>query len=137
MNLNLVTPTGVKPLYVDINEDRVKKIIHENDHPHPAIISGFSVMILVILFIVYIIFVKQDLSGDYYKDKDVYAIHHNKWNNTVHIQGKDTESNGVVLGSTIFVHSEDKGKFGVYYKDHIYWVSESGRCETWSRPKYY
>jgi len=25
------------------------------------------------------------LSGDYYKDKDVYAIHHNKWNNTVHI----------------------------------------------------
>ncbi len=125
----------------EINEQNVRRIIEKKEHPNPTLILSFVVILLLIIYYIYISFVKNSFSGIWISDNDqIFKIYHNKWSDNINIMQMYIDgsndiyyANGYVLGNAIYLLEFDSISMGVIYNNKIYWANSN---EVWILPGY-
>ncbi len=115
----------------EINITNVKNIIYKNDNPHPAAIAAIAAVLIIFMYYIYVLFIKTCFNGQWITSGEyggAVIIRHNKWNNTVQIDGVGV---GVINGSAIYLRAhEDEMFLGILQDNNIYWVGGA----VWKRP---
>jgi len=115
------------------NYNNVKYLITKEDNPNPILICVTVALCIVLLYYIYVLYYKIDLSGKWVdKHKEAYKIYHNKWNDKLLIyKDKKIIEIGYLNGSALYIkNSSNKQKMGVLNKNNIYWFSG----DIWKKP---
>src|SRR5438067_2353987 len=87
--------TTSQSLPENFNLDLVRNIVHERENPHPMNVAMIAVCVVLTIYILYIIFIKRDVSGYWYgklgdfPNMILYRINHNKFTDSVSVHIKD------------------------------------------------
>jgi hypothetical protein len=121
-----VFTAGLSP--EDANEEIVRRVVNKTDNPHPIILMCVIITILIVLYYIYIILIKDNFSGEWYDGNSLVNVAHNKWNDTILV---DNFTDGYVVGNAIYLEKGDKIHVGTLYKKSIYWLGDGS---VWTRP---
>lgn len=96
----------------DINFNNVKNIIRKKENPHPLIITFMTLLILILIYCIYILFIKKNISGTWIprNQKIKIKINHNPFTDSVTINFNDTDKLiGKVYGKAIDLKTNKMG----------------------------
>lgn len=114
---NVIT---TEPLPESMNLDLVRNLVHEKEHPHPISMILIAIVVVLITYILYIIFIKRDISGYWYgklgshPNMVLYNIRHNRFTDKIVVNIKNLPGNtipmirrynGYILGNAIYLSS--------------------------------
>jgi hypothetical protein len=107
------------------NTENVEKVLVKLNNPNPIFIATIVVSIIFFINFTFIL-CKRSMSGTW-TDRNTNAkfiIKHNKFTNSLKIEGENSAMYGIVDGSGILLVNGDKG---VFYKrdDEIFWINGS------------
>jgi hypothetical protein len=138
---------STEPLPERFNLDLVRNILHEKENPHPLSITLIVITSLLLLYIIYILFIKTSISGKWYGNINtysnmiVYQINHNKFNNKLKVRVvKSPDSSfysyrysGYLLNKDIYLITEwGDTKIGKLLNHGLIQWSDN---DSWSRNK--
>lgn len=138
-NLQIITDKEIKKDYDEQDEEtniyNVKTIFEVNGYPNPIIIVCFCFIVVIVLQYLYIIFIKNNLSGSWYdiENQKMANINHSVWNNKILIKNNDVVYTGYVDGGAVYVQCNSELNMGVFYDNKIFWLKDN---IVWTRPKY-
>lgn len=125
----------------EINMEYVKNMIYERENPHPLVPAIIFGCVLLFIYLIYIIFIKNRISGEWvgvigdYPGIIKFKIKHDTFLDNIVISVKDygVIAKGKVIGNTIFLDINKKQVIGVLLnKNKIKWV-DSG--DIWQNVK--
>jgi hypothetical protein len=129
MDLNVISSNGKEytlPIET-LNYDLVNNEITKNDHPHPLFLMSVSIIVIIVLYMCFISFVKQNFGGTWYVNGNKISVSHNKWNDTFTVNNKYV---GYIVGNALYFHSQADQRAGVVYGKKIIWSNGT----VWYRP---
>lgn len=138
MELNARSSNGneyVVPIET-LNLNLVRKEVTKDDHPHPLFLLAIGIIVILVLYLMYLSFVKSNLSGSWYntdlntksgRSGNRIKISHNVWNDTFTINDNLV---GTVVGNALYIKSPAL-TMGIVNKKKIYWLNTG---EIWHRP---
>lgn len=121
------------------NMNSVHAIVNKISNPNPVVIMTICITVFVIIYAIYVIFIKINFGGKWVIGGRSVEIIHNKWFDTIHldipadhIKPSNTTINGWVSGNAIFLQTDAREPIkGILFDDTITWNDRS----TWIRPK--
>jgi hypothetical protein len=126
----------------DRNIEYVKNIIHQRENPDPFLAFGLVAGILIVMYIMYVLFIKRRISGIWFGNigemplSIKYKIIHNPFTDTLTIRIIDSglTLNGRLIGNTIWLYdSAGKENIGVLTENNqIIWVNSK---DVWNHVK--
>lgn len=148
MNLNLISNRNERvsiplPDYneatqtmAEYNENLTRRIVNKNDNPNPIIIISLVMIIIIMMYIFYIMFIKRNLSGEWFSNSKKINIFHNKWTDKISFSNNyDIVGNnyGIVAGNAVFVTDKlGEKKMAVFNPktNCLYWYNSA---DIWTR----
>ncbi len=111
----------------DINIANVRHMINRDAHPHPAILTAITVILITSIYYLYVVCWKVYVGGVWVNSEgDNVEISHNRWSDVLIVGGRK----GNISGKAIFLEKNDKIDIGVLYQHNIYWLNGS----VWKKP---
>jgi hypothetical protein len=139
MDLNFIRGDDISSLPLeDYNEEIVRRVVNKTDNPHPALILVICLTTILVIYIIYVLFIKTTFAGHWYTNNGKIKLNHNKFTDTVSISmfikpasTKFSYKNGTgyVNGGAIYI---DDNK-GIMVDHKIHWVNSS---DVWSRKSF-
>jgi hypothetical protein len=105
------------------NTNLVRNEIIKMEHPHPSLVFGIVMIILIIIYYIYTIGIKLCIDGTWYNDDTKIKISHNKWDDTLTFSSDGDTATGKIVGNAVYLYPTDGGLLmGVYHRQKIYFV---------------
>ncbi len=120
------------PNYLDNNElaknkrdaEMMQLLVFDQSHPHPLVIAGILVCVMLAVWILYNFFFKPNLTGIWYSNDDIFEIKHKTFGNSFVIYDvKGNKEKGSLCDSIVLV---DDMEIGVWNGKNMIKLFEGG-----------
>ncbi len=113
---------------IEKNIEAVKRYINFKDNPDPDKLVVIVAVMFIVIYYIYIAFIKTSLSGQWYDGRNTYIIEHNAWTDDLRfsdLEGSWSARSGVAghaSGGAVYMYINERWLAGVYSDDVISWV---------------
>lgn len=138
MDITLQTSDG-KEYNLPISEQNTnltRTIITKNEHPHPSILLIIILLVILVMYYIYTANIKTCLNGEWFNDKAIIKVTHNKWTDSLTFDSAGELATGKIAGNVVYLYPSDGDMntiVGIYSDKKIDW-NVSG--DVWQRATY-
>lgn len=112
-----------KNIIPDNNVELVKQIIRRSENPHPFTILLIIFVVVVLIYFMYIEFIKKSISGRWVDEKNIeYVIIHNKYGDNLNFIMPNDIKQGYLKGYIVILYNGKTMQTGVNIKNTIEWT---------------
>ncbi len=109
------------------NFEAVKRFLNIKDNPDPDQLIVIVLIVFIVMYYIYISFVKTSLSGQWFDGRNTYTIHHDMWTDDLQFNddstGRTSGIIGNVRGDAVYIHMDGKWIGGLHSDGVIRWVN--------------
>lgn len=101
----------------------VKNIVRRSENPNPLLIVIIILVTMLVIYFIYINAIKLSITGIWIDEYNKsYDIIHNKWKDTILVDGKYS---GIIKGHLIIIYMGKKADMGIWINNKISWLDGS------------